>query len=221
MTLSQWFPIFSTIVCLMTPVMGLTMNLATAQTPCVTREGCPVPVLEQLTNPRFEVKGSQQQPRQVFIPGVNQLLADRQRVENYTGLSGYPLPSLATIALSYGWHQGADGQTTFHSGIDLLADPETPVLAVDTGIIAFAGQQGNYGNLVVINHQGGRQTRYAHLSRIAVREGQQVKVGTTLGTVGSTGSPDINPSHLHFEVRFNSPSGWVAQDPELHLTARP
>ncbi len=94
-------------------------------------------------------------------------------------------------------------------------------MAVDTGIIAFVGQQGNYGNLVVINHQGGRQTRYAHLSRIAVREGQQVKVGTPLGTVGSTGSPDINPSHLHFEVRFNSPSGWVAQDPELHLTARP
>ncbi|MBE9128929.1 M23 family metallopeptidase [Coleofasciculus sp. LEGE 07092] len=148
------------------------------------------------------------------------LLANGQ-VENYTGFPGYPLPALAPILFSYGWYQGADGQTGFHSGIDLLANPGTPVLAVDVGTVAFAGQQGAYGNLVVINHQGGRQTRYAHLSNITVRKGQQVQTGTTLGTTGSTGQPDITKPHLHFEVRLNAPAGWVAQDPELHLTATP
>ena len=203
MNLSGWFPILATIAHLVIPPVGSNMNRVTALTPLDTRHSYP------------------QQPLQVLILGVNDLLANRPRVENYTGFPGYPLPSVATVALSYGWHQGADGQTKFHSGIDLLADSGTPVLAVDTGVVAFAGSQGNYGNLVVINHEGGRQTRYAHLGRISVRVGQQVQPGTTLGRVGATGSPDINPSHLHFEVRFNSPSGWVAQDPELHLTARP
>jgi murein DD-endopeptidase MepM/ murein hydrolase activator NlpD len=142
-------------------------------------------------------------------------------VENYTGFAGYPLPALAPMGFNYGWHQNSDGQTQFHSGIDLLADPGTSVLAVDSGTVAFAGQQGTYGNLVVINHQGGRQSRYAHLSRLSVRTGQRVKPGTPLGTVGTTGRPDIDQPHLHFEVRFNAPAGWVAQDPELHLTARP
>ncbi|MFP4124322.1 MAG: LysM peptidoglycan-binding domain-containing M23 family metallopeptidase [Coleofasciculus sp.] len=170
----------------------------------------------------FEVNGcSSQPPDVVFVSGVNWVLANRKPVENYTGFAGYPLPTLAPMGFNYGWHQNDDGQTQFHSGIDLLADPGTTVLAVDSGTVAFAGQQGTYGNLVVINHQGGRQTRYAHLSRLSVRTGQRIKAGTPLGAVGTTGSPDIDQPHLHFEVRFNAPAGWVAQDPELHLTARP
>ncbi|MEQ9355693.1 LysM peptidoglycan-binding domain-containing M23 family metallopeptidase [Coleofasciculus sp. F4-SAH-05] len=170
----------------------------------------------------FEVNGClPQPPDMVFVSGVNWVLANRKPVENYTGFAGYPLPAVAPMGFNYGWHQNGDGQTQFHSGIDLLADPGTTVLAVDSGTVAFAGQQGTYGNLVVINHQGGRQTRYAHLSRLSVRTGQRIKPGTPLGAVGTTGSPDIDQPHLHFEVRFNAPAGWVAQDPELHLTARP
>ncbi|HEY9599655.1 MAG TPA: M23 family metallopeptidase, partial [Cyanophyceae cyanobacterium] len=146
----------------------------------------------------------------------------RQPADNYTGFVGYPLESAAAIGLSYGWHENSvTGQSTFHSGIDLLAEEGTPVLAVESGTVAFAGEQGVYGNLVVINHQGGRQTRYAHLSRITVSRGEKVRRGAILGAVGSTGRPDIDKPHLHFEVRYNSPSGWVAQDPELHLPARP
>ena len=170
----------------------------------------------------YELNGCQQQPQQVFIPGVNWSTQERPRQETYTGFAGYPLPSVAPVALSYGWHQNpSTGKATFHSGIDLLANPGTPVLSVDGGTVAFAGQQASYGNLVVVNHQGGRQTRYAHLKYLSVRAGQEVKTGDALGTVGSTGRPDTDEPHLHFEVRYYSPQGWVAQDPEPNLKARP
>jgi len=170
----------------------------------------------------FEVNGCQQQPRQVFIPGVHFSRGERPVRENYTGFPGYPLPSVSSVALGYGWQQNSNSQQSkFHSGIDLLADPGTSVLSVEAGTVAFAGQQGNYGNLVVINHQGGRQTRYAHLGSISVIVGQRVQVEDFLGTVGSTGRPDLEQPHLHFEVRQDSPLGWVAQDPKLHLQAKP
>jgi murein DD-endopeptidase MepM/ murein hydrolase activator NlpD len=170
----------------------------------------------------YELNGCQQQPQQLFIPGVNWSTQERPRKETYTGFAGYPLPSVAPVALSYGWHENpSTGKATFHSGIDLLANPGTPVLSVDGGTVAFAGQQASYGNLVVVNHQGGRQTRYAHLKYLSVRAGQEVKTGDALGTVGSTGRPDTDKPHLHFEVRYYSPQGWVAQDPEPNLKARP
>ncbi len=96
------------------------------------------------------------------------------------------------------------------------------MLSVEGPTVAFAGEQGGYGNLVVVNHQGGRQTRYyAHLSSVGVWVGQSVKMGDTLGTVGSTGRPDIDKPHLHFEVRYYSPQSWLAPDPEPNLKARP
>jgi len=165
----------------------------------------------------FELNGCQTQPQQVFIPGINWSSQGNSAVDTYTGFATYPLPSAALTGLSYGWYQNASGQGIFHPGIDLLAEAGTPVLSVDTGTVAFASQQDVYGNLVVVNHQGGRQTRYAHLNSLSVREGQQVQAGETLGVVGSTGVPDLEQSHLHFEVRYNSPLGWVAQDPELHF----
>ena len=170
----------------------------------------------------FEVNGCQQPPQQVFIPGVNFSRGERPTRENYTGFPGYPLPSVASVGLGYGWRSNLNPEESkFHGGVDLLANPGTSVQSVEAGTIAFAGEQGSYGNLVVVNHQGGRQTRYAHLGSISVSVGQLVQVGDILGTVGSTGNPDINQSHLHFEVRQNSPLGWVAQDPKLHLQAKP
>jgi murein DD-endopeptidase MepM/ murein hydrolase activator NlpD len=83
--------------------------------------------------------------------------------------------------------------------------------------VIYVGQEGAYGNLVVINHLGRRQTRYAHLSRVTVRIDQRVRAGDVIGAVGTTGQPDIIPPHLHFEVRLDTPVGWTAQDPALHL----
>lgn len=165
----------------------------------------------------FEVNGCQLTPQVVFVPGVN-WSPGRPASPAMALLEGYPLPAKAQEALGYGWQlHPVRGQVFFHSGVDLLAAAGTPVLSVGKGIVAYAGPQGNYGNLVVVNHQAGKQTRYAHLDHIAVKVGSRVQQGDVLGTVGATGQPDLEQSHLHFEVRYQSSLGWVAEDPERYV----
>lgn len=167
----------------------------------------------------FELNGCQTQPQVVFIPGVSWSSQNGQTVDPYTGLTRYPLPTTATVALPYGWYINPQTeQRLFHSGIDLLASPGTSVVAVERGVVVYAGYQENYGNLVVINHPGGRQSRYAHLETIQINTGQTVQPGDAIATVGTTGNRDSSPPHLHFEVRYYTPQGWIAQDPEIHLT---
>ncbi|MDJ0845502.1 peptidoglycan DD-metalloendopeptidase family protein [Crocosphaera sp.] len=167
----------------------------------------------------FEVNGCVETPKVVFIPGVNWQPGQRPSQDNYTGLRGYPLPTVAQVGLSYGWHvEPNTGESFFHGGMDILAEEGTPVLAADGGEVVYVGQEGNYGFLVIVDHGNGRQTRYGHLSRFGTRIGQSVQVGDVIGYVGTTGRPDILNPHLHFEVRFKSPVGWVAQDPQIHLS---
>ncbi|MBD2091887.1 M23 family metallopeptidase [Microcoleus sp. FACHB-1515] len=158
----------------------------------------------------FEVNGCQRQPRVVFIPGVNWSPTGTTTATQPTGgvLTGYPLPSEATILQAYGWQVSpTTGQVVFNSGVELAAQPGTPVLATGSGTIAFAGAQ-NGTNLIVINHAQGLQTRYALLGSIGVRVGQTVRAGDRIGTSATS---------LHFEVRSNSSLGWVAQNPSTYI----
>ncbi|MGB3531959.1 MAG: M23 family metallopeptidase [Microcoleaceae cyanobacterium] len=165
----------------------------------------------------FEANGCQSQPQVAFIPGVNWSPGGATTVELGI-LSGYPLPQTAEALLSYGWQLHPTlGEVIFHSGIDLLAAPGTPVLSIGEGIVAFAGKRGSYGNAVVINHPSGKQTRYAHLSEITVQPGQKLQLGDVIGKVGQTGKPDMVQPHLHFEIRYNSPLGWVAESPNPYF----
>nr|WP_232285743.1 M23 family metallopeptidase [Crocosphaera chwakensis] len=167
----------------------------------------------------FEINGCVETPKVAFIPGVNWKPGERPSQDNYTGLRGYPLPAIAQVGLTYGWHiEPNTGESFFHGGMDLLAQEGTPVLAADSGNVIYVGQEGNYGFLIIVDHGNGRQTRYGHLSRFNTRIGQSVQMGDVLGSVGTTGRPDILNPHLHFEVRFKSPVGWVAQDPQIHLS---
>jgi len=88
-----------------------------------------------------------------------------------------------------------------HSGIDLAAAYGSPVVASANGTVEVAGWQGGYGLLVELDHGGGVETRYGHLSKLAVQPGQQVKRGDLVGFVGSTGRS--TGAHLHYEVREN------------------
>lgn len=94
-----------------------------------------------------------------------------------------------------------------HRGVDYAAPTGTPVRTVGDGIVDFAGWQNGFGNVITVRHAGGRETLYAHLSRIDVRKGQRVDQGQFIGAVGSTGW-STGP-HLHFEFRVNG----VHQDP--------
>ncbi|HJV70146.1 M23 family metallopeptidase [Ideonella sp.] len=88
-----------------------------------------------------------------------------------------------------------------HLGTDYGAPTGTPVRAVGDGVVEFAGWQNGYGNVVQIQHAGGRSTLYGHLSRINVNRGQRVEQGQNVGAVGSTGW--ATGPHLHFEFKVN------------------
>ncbi|MGX7953462.1 M23 family metallopeptidase [Tsuneonella sp. HG249] len=88
-----------------------------------------------------------------------------------------------------------------HSGVDLAAPTGSPVLATADGVVTFADWRGGYGLLVSVEHGGGLQTRFGHLSRIMVRPGERISKGQLVGLVGSTGRS--TGSHLHYEVRRN------------------
>jgi murein DD-endopeptidase MepM/ murein hydrolase activator NlpD len=89
----------------------------------------------------------------------------------------------------------------FHSGQDISAERGTPVYAAGIGKVKFAGTQGGYGQMVILDHGDGITTRYGHLSKIEVVAGQELLRGAVIGQVGSTGR-STGP-HLHYEVRIN------------------
>lgn len=103
------------------------------------------------------------------------------------------------------------GDTRFHAGIDIGANPGTPVVAGAGGEVLNAEYIGGYGYTVIIYHGGGFSTLYAHLSGFAVGAGQKVKQGQIIGYVGSTGY--ATGPHLHFEVRVNG----VIQNPYAYF----
>jgi len=94
-----------------------------------------------------------------------------------------------------------------HEGVDYGAPTGTPVHVVGDGVVAFAGQQNGYGNVIQVQHSDNRMTVYAHLSRIDVRRGEHVTQGEHIGDVGATGW--ATGPHLHFEFRV----AGVVKDP--------
>ncbi|HEV2131716.1 MAG TPA: M23 family metallopeptidase [Longimicrobiaceae bacterium] len=89
-----------------------------------------------------------------------------------------------------------------HEGIDISAPIGEPILAPAKGVVRIAGMQpGGYGNTVEIDHGYGYLTRFAHASRILVRNGQRVERGQVIAEVGATGL--VSGPHLHYEVEVN------------------
>lgn len=93
------------------------------------------------------------------------------------------------------------GETRFHAGQDLRTAYGEEVRAAAGGVVSFAGERGNYGLMVVVDHGGGTETRYAHLSASDVRAGMTVAAGQAIARAGSSGR--ATGPHLHFEVRQN------------------
>ncbi|MBL7058497.1 peptidoglycan DD-metalloendopeptidase family protein [Patescibacteria group bacterium] len=88
-----------------------------------------------------------------------------------------------------------------HTGLDIACSLGTPLYAADAGVVEYAGWGKGYGNQVVIDHGGGKKTRYAHASKLYVRKGQRVSKGEAVAAMGSTGWS--TGSHIHFEVIIN------------------
>ncbi len=109
-------------------------------------------------------------------------------------------PTWGRVSSGYGWRNDPfTGRRAWHTGIDIAAPTGRNVVATAEGRVVFAGWNGNYGNTVILRHQFGFETVYAHLSRVGVKTGDTVRKEQVIGNVGSTGR-STGP-HLHYEVR--------------------
>ena len=110
-----------------------------------------------------------------------------------------------TAAFTSGYGVRSDpfrGVAAMHAGIDLSGPVGTPIYATADGVVSAAGwNSGGYGNLVKVDHGRGIETRYGHLSSIAIRPGDRITRGQVIGRMGSTGRS--TGSHLHYEVRID------------------
>jgi murein DD-endopeptidase MepM/ murein hydrolase activator NlpD len=144
----------------------------------------------QMLQQRFVDSG-----RQLSV--LESLLFDHQLEQN-------AVPSRMPIRNSYvtsGFGTRADpfGRgAASHKGIDFHARIGDPVMAVADGVVRFSGVKGGYGNVVDVDHGNGYVTRYAHNSRLSVREGDLVRAGQEVAKAGSTGRS--TGAHVHFEV---------------------
>jgi murein DD-endopeptidase MepM/ murein hydrolase activator NlpD len=95
--------------------------------------------------------------------------------------------------------------TWSHHGLDIANKQGTPIYAADAGVVEIAatgGWNSGYGNTILINHGGGKETRYGHFYKLLVKRGDKVERGQVIGLMGTTGKS--TGSHLHFEVRINN-----------------
>jgi len=107
------------------------------------------------------------------------------------------------------------GHAALHTGLDFPSDVGTPILAAAGGMVISAGPHPQYGQLVELDHGNGLVTRYAHTSRMMVKQGDLVKRGQKIAEVGTTGR-STGP-HLHFEVLVEG----VQQNPARFLARQP
>jgi murein DD-endopeptidase MepM/ murein hydrolase activator NlpD len=121
-------------------------------------------------------------------------------------------PAYGNLSASFGQREDPfNGGLATHTGIDISADKGRPVFATATGTVESAGWNGDYGNMVVIDHGFGIVTRYAHLSGFAVHPGAPVERNQVIGYVGATGR--ATGPHLHYEMlvngRLTNPLGFL------------
>lgn len=114
-----------------------------------------------------------------------------------SGMFMHPLNGAGTLTSNYGSRWGS-----FHRGLDIAAPAGTPIYAAASGTVTYSGyNQGGFGKLIIIDHNNGYQTYYAHCSSLYVQVGQKVSKGQNIAGVGSTGNSTGN--HVHFELRSN------------------
>jgi murein DD-endopeptidase MepM/ murein hydrolase activator NlpD len=129
------------------------------------------------------------------------------------------LASTPSIWPARGWVTSDFGQRldpytaerVMHSGLDIAAPHGKEVYAPSDGTVVFAGLEGGYGNVIVIDHGYGIKTRYGHLAKMLVKAGDKVKRGALIAAVGNTGR-STGP-HLHYEVRVNG----IPQNPRKFI----
>ncbi len=176
-----------------------------------------------------------------FKPVLNELAevkhqADTQALEMQSiiaslGQRKSMFMSMPTIPPVKGWYASGfgkrvspfTGKPSMHRGLDIAASVGTPIVAPAEGVVVYAAKKSTYGNFVMIAHGYGLVTSYAHCEEIFVKEGQRVKRGDKLATVGKTGR--VTGPHLHYEVTVNGqhvdPKKFILDSNAIFLTKAP
>lgn len=132
---------------------------------------------------------------------LDKLDEEAKKIDDY--LAHYPdlFPTNGRLTSKFGWRKDPfTGSKSFHKGVDLCASSGTPINVAASGVVKEAKYHASYGNYILVDHGNGYMTRYAHLSKILVKEGQNVIKGECIAKMGSTGR--ATGPHLHFEVIY-------------------
>ncbi|NMA61534.1 MAG: M23 family metallopeptidase [Firmicutes bacterium] len=133
----------------------------------------------------------------IVIPGATRLMPRDVLIVNGQLQKAFDWPTRGRISSPFGPRWGK-----MHNGLDIAVPTGTPIKAAADGRVTFAGWNGGYGILVIVDHGNGVETRYAHNSRVNVKVGQKVERGQIVSYSGNTGV-STGP-HLHFEIRYRN-----------------
>lgn len=142
-----------------------------------------------------------------------------QELQAYFAEQKSLLASVPSIWPTRGWVTSDFGsrldpytsERVMHAGLDIAGPHGKEIVAPADGTVVFAGLEGGYGNVLVVDHGYGIKTRYGHLAAIKVKAGEKLKRGDTIAAMGNTGR-STGP-HLHYEVRVNG----IAQNPRKFI----
>lgn len=152
---------------------------------------------------RFSSKGA---PLSADEERANGILAELDRMALYKAAASRvpfanPVRGNYRYTSGFGWRRDPKtGRGRMHEGTDFAGGRGTPIHVTAEGVVVEAGWHSGYGNVVTVRHAFGIETRYAHLSKIHVREGERVSRGERIGDMGNTGRS--TGTHLHYEVRI-------------------
>jgi len=136
-------------------------------------------------------------------PGIDRVDPGRRTLPQVLGSLVWPFPirSATSLSSTYGIRvHPVRGRSGFHAGLDIHSPAGAPIHAVADGRVIAAGRSGAYGLRVMLDHQAGLVSLYAHASEVLVEVGDRVRRGEPIALVGTTGN--ATGPHLHFELRW-------------------
>lgn len=134
-----------------------------------------------------------------YVLYSDQNLPDRVSMEQAILGFSYCTPVKGAVSSDFGYREHpTEGEERFHYGVDLAADTGTDIACFADGTVKAVGESSSYGKYLIVSHEGGYDTLYAHCSSISVSSGAEVCRGQTIARVGETGI--ATGPHLHFEL---------------------
>jgi murein DD-endopeptidase MepM/ murein hydrolase activator NlpD len=171
---------------------------------------------EALTPVLFSTKGELESPDELRANAILQGLDRMNQYRLAAQKAPFASPTRASVRFTSGFGTRRDPKTggrRMHSGLDFAGPHGTPILSTAEGVVKLARSHGGYGRTVIIQHDFGIETLYAHMSQIRVTEGQRVSRGDRIGDMGNTGRS--TGTHLHYEVRLSG----TAVNPMTYIKA--